>query len=327
MKVAIFNREDAVGNKDMIERVYGDRQQVIAGLADLHPVIITPDNFEEEADKLHDVEAIFATWRMLDLTPDQLEHLPNLKVIFYAAGSVKSFAIPYLERGIRVCSAIEANGVPVAEFAHGQVLLAGAGYFRNIRECVDATSTNSANNFRGHGNYDNRVSILGNGTISNHLQKFLSHHNLEVVVVPSRESKRTVSLEEAFATSFAVVNLFPDRDDNVGVFNGKLFESMIDSAVFINVGRGRQVNEAELIETMKKRPDLTASLDVQHPEPPVDGSELYTLDNVLLTGHIAGSKGTELKRMADYMIEDFKRMLKGEPFEHEISLDVAMSMA
>lgn len=318
---------DPVGNTDMVERVYADRQQVIGELADLHPVMITPDNFEEEVDKLQDLEAIFSTWSMAELTSEQIDRLPNLKAIFYAAGSVKGFAIPYLERGIKVCSAIEANGVPVAEMALAQVLLSGAGYFRNIRECIDPTSTNSANNYRGHGNYDNRVAILGNGTISTKLQELLSHHKLDVVVVPSRESNRTISLEEAFATSFAVVNLFPDRDDNVGVFNKKLFNRMMDSAVFINVGRGRQVNEPELIQVMKDRPDLTALLDVQHPEPPVEGSELYSQKNILLTGHIAGSKGSELRRMADYMVDDFKRMLNNEPLQHSVDLAVATSMA
>ncbi|MEI6892113.1 MAG: NAD(P)-dependent oxidoreductase [Pontiella sp.] len=327
MKTAFFSRVDAVGNMDMVERVYADRQQTIAEMSDLYPVMITPDNFEDEVGNLQNLEAIFCTWRMLDLTDEQIDRLPNLKVIFYAAGSVRSFAIPYLERGIRVCSAVEANGVPVAEMAHAQVILAGAGYYRNIRECVDEESTHSAKNYRGHGNYDNRVAILGNGTISNHLQTMLSQNKLEVIVVPSRESNRTLSLEEAFSTSFAVVNLFPNRDDNVGVLDGKLFESMMDSAVFINVGRGRQVNEPELIRVMESRPDLSALLDVQHPEPPKNGSALYTQSNILLTGHIAGSKGTELRRMADYMVEDFRRLLAGESLKYEVDLEMLKSMA
>jgi len=209
----------------------------------------------------------------------------------------------------------------VAEFALAQVLLSGAGAYRNRRECVDEESSRMKNNYRGHGNYGTRVSILGNGAISTKLQELLKHHDLDVVVVPSRAQSRTVSLEEAFSTSFAVVNLFPDRDDNAGVFNAPLFRSMIDSAVFINVGRGRQVNENDLITVMKERPDLTALLDITWPEPPVDGSELYTLPNVELTGHLAGSKASELIRMADYMIEDFLRFEKGEPLLHAVQPD------
>ncbi|WP_372795868.1 NAD(P)-dependent oxidoreductase [Pontiella sp.] len=327
MKTAFFNAADPVGNTDNIEQVFADRQEVLGGMSDLYPRIITPDNFEDEVENLQDLEVIFCTWCMLDLTEEQIDKLPNLKAVLYAAGSVKYFAEAYLRRGIKVCSAIKANGVPVAEYALGQVLLAGAGFWRNSRECVDHDSTFMGNNYRGHGNYDNRVAILGNGTISTHLQHLLQSFNLEVIVVPAREARRTISLEEAFSTSFAVVNLFPDRDDNVGVFDGKLFSSMIDSAAFINVGRGRQVNEPELIQVMKDRPDLTALLDVQHPEPPVDGSELYTVPNIILSGHLAGSKGTEFRRMADYMLEEFKRLEAGEPLEHEIKLEDVAAMA
>ena len=94
---------------------------------------------------------------------------------------------------------------------------------------------------------------------------------------------------------------------------------MREGAVFINTGRGAQVNEAELIEVLEKRPDLTALLDVMHPEPPEDGSKLYTLPNVRLSTHIAGSINDEVHRMADYMIEELRRYLAGEPLVYEVS--------
>jgi phosphoglycerate dehydrogenase-like enzyme len=104
----------------------------------------------------------------------------------------------------------------------------------------------------------------------------------------------------------------------VGVLDGKLFASMREGAVFINTGRGRQVNEAELIEVLKKRPDLTALLDVTYPEPPENGSELYTLPNVFLSPHIAGSLNDEVHRMADYMIAEYKRFANGEATQYEV---------
>jgi len=258
---------------------------------------------------------------MVQLTEDQVCRLPNLKAVFYAAGATGYFREPFEKNGVIVSSAAPANAIPVAEFALAQVLLAGAGYFRNSRECICPEASSQQASFRGHGNYGGRVAILGNGSISNRLQELLSHHNLEVVVVPSRAENRTVSLEEAFETSFAVVNLFPNRDDNVGVLKGNLFGRMINSAVFINVGRGLQVSEPEMIQTLKDRPDLTALLDVQYPEPPEAQSELYILPNVQLSAHIAGSKGAELIRMADYMIEEFLRFRAGEPLLYQVRDD------
>jgi len=303
-----------------MDRVFAmGRREKLAELTDLYPVIITSDNFEEHAEDLRGIEVIFSTWDMPLYTEEQIRRMPRLKVVFYAAGASHHFRDPFEKNGVIVCSATAANGIPVAEFALGQVLLAGAGYWRNSRECVDEKHTKILNSYRGHGNYAGRVSILGNGTISNYLQKFLSHHHLDVVVVPSRSKNRAIRMAEAFATSFAIVNLFPDRDDNIGIFNADLFSSMIEGSVFINVGRGRQVNEADLITVMKERPDLTALLDVQYPEPPVDDSELYRVPNIYLSAHLAGSKSAELIRMADYMIDDFLRFEKNEPLLYEVA--------
>ena len=50
------------------------------------------------------------------------------------------------------------------------------------------------------------------------------------------------------------------------------------------------INEADLIAELKKGTIAGAGLDVQEVEPPVEGSELYTLPNVMLTPHV-GWKG------------------------------------
>jgi phosphoglycerate dehydrogenase-like enzyme len=314
LKAAIFNNDVPwIKDGQIFDKVFAaGRRELLGEITELYPQRITSENFESHAENLRELEVIFSTWEMPVLTADQVRRMPALKAVFYAAGQTRHFRGPFEDNGVIVCSATSANANAVAEFALAQILLAGAGYWRNTRQCVDAASTGTLNNHRGHGNYQARVAILGDGSVSRKLQEFLAHHDLEVLVISSHPEHRTVSLEEAFATSIAVVNVFPDLEDNAAILDRPLFARMIDSAVFINVGRGRQVSEADLIAVMKERPDLTALLDVQWPEPPEDGSELYTVPNIRLSGHMAGSKGTELMRMADYMIEDFRRFERGE---------------
>ena len=60
----------------------------------------------------------------------------------------------------------------------------------------------------------------------------------------------------------------------VGLLKGARFASMPRDATFINTGTGATVAEPELIAVLRERPDLTALLDVTHPEPPVKGSPL-----------------------------------------------------
>jgi len=62
---------------------------------------------------------------MPEFTEDEIKtYLPNLKAIFYGAGSVQSFARPFLNCGVRIFSAWAANAIPVAEFTVAQIILA-----------------------------------------------------------------------------------------------------------------------------------------------------------------------------------------------------------
>ena len=300
--------------KETVDYVYSEAQRKqIAEVTDLMPEIVNAGNFDSV--DLKDVEVIFSTWGMMNFTGEQLDRMPNLKAVFYGAGATDYFARPLLARGIKVISAWKANAIPVAEFVLAQIILSMKNYFSN----------NWNNKFAGPGCYGETVALIGAGAISSKLQEMLKVLNLNVLVIPSRPERRTVSLEEAFRTAYVVSNHLPNREDNQKVLTKELFASMRQGATFINTGRGAQVDEAGLIEVLKARPDLTALLDVTFPEPPEAGSELYTLPNVRLTSHIAGSLNDEVHRMADYVIGDYLHFAAGEPLEHEVTEEMLMT--
>ena len=300
--------------KETVDYVYSEAQRKqIAEVTDLMPEIVNAGNFDSV--DLKDVEVIFSTWGMMCFTGEQLDRMPNLKAVFYGAGATDYFARPLLSRGIKVISAWKANAIPVAEFVLAQIILSMKNYFSN----------NWTNKFAGPGCYGETVALIGAGAISSKLQEMLKVLNLNVLVIPSRPERRTVSLEEAFRTAYVVSNHLPNREDNQKVLTREMFASMRQGATFINTGRGAQVDEAGLIEVLKARPDLTALLDVTFPEPPEAGSELYTLPNVRLTTHIAGSLNDEVHRMADYVIGDYLHFAAGEPLEHEVTEEMLMT--
>lgn len=292
----------------------------ISSRCNLYPVLITPENINQHLSALKDIEFIFSTWGMFTLSEAQLDNLSNLKVIFYAAGATDYFSAPYLARKIKIVSAWRANAIPVAEFCLAQILLGCKGYFRNQREYTGPDNFSVlANQHSAPGNYQERVALLGAGAISQALQTLLHPFYLDVVVIPSRPDKRTLSLEDAFSSAWVISNHLPNRDDNIGILNRNLFQRMRTGAVFINTGRGMQVNEKDLINILEERPDLTAILDVTKPEPPDATSLLYTLPNVQLTSHIAGALNNETRRLVHCVLDEFQRWLKGEPLQHEVS--------
>jgi phosphoglycerate dehydrogenase-like enzyme len=102
---------------------------------------------------------------------------------------------------------------------------------------------------------------------------------------------------------------------------------MKPGAVFINTGRGAQVNEAELVAVLRERTDLLALLDVTCPEPARKESGFFDLPNVQLTNHMAGAHDDEVVRMADYMLAEFKRYQAGEPLQYAVNQEMLKRMA
>jgi phosphoglycerate dehydrogenase-like enzyme len=326
-KAAFFGDTGPAG--ETIENIYGGaRMKDLAARTDLYPTIVNSKNLEECLPELRNLQVIFATWGMLKLTEAHLDRMPNLRAVFYAAGSVRFFARPLLERGIIVVSCAASNAVPVAEFTVGQILLANKGYFRNTRE-YRAKGGDYLQAFRGQGNFEANVSLLGAGQIGRKVIELLQPYKLSLLVFDPFLSDadaaslgvEKVELAEAFARGAIVSNHLADLPQTVRLINGALFSSMPRDATFINTGRGATCDHDDLIRVFRERPDLTALLDVTDPEPLPLGARLWSLPNVYISGHIAGSIGNERVRNADYAIEEFGRWSKGEPLRYAVSLE------
>ena len=157
-----MNKPRAVffGNRqDLLTHVYPDsRVERLKALADVHPVIVSKDNFDDLLPELSEIDYIFSTWGMPRLTPAQIKQMSALKMVFYGAGTVKYFAEPFLQQGIRVVSAWAANGIPVAEFTVAQMTLAAKGYFGLARR-LGSEGASAWQPTKARGNYEIEISI------------------------------------------------------------------------------------------------------------------------------------------------------------------------
>lgn len=273
-----------------------------------------------------DAEAVFTTWGMKPYTAEEIERgLPRLKYVFYGAGTVQSFARPFLEHGVRVFSAWQANGVPVAEFTVSQILLCGKRYFDVF--------TGAKGEVRG--NYGLKVGIIGLGTIGKLVCRMLSEHKLDVYAydkfLPDEAfaalGVKRAELDEIFKNCDIISNHLANNGETRGMINRELLFSMKPDAYFINTGRGAQVDHAALYDVMKEEPRRTALLDVTDPEPLPADHPLRTLANVIISPHIAGSLGDEVGRMGEYMCAEFERVVNGRTPLFEVTPKMLETMA
>lgn len=294
------------------------------------------DELDARRDELVCTKYIFSTWGMPALSPEIIaEYLPNLKAVFYAAGSVQGFARNFLSCGVRIFSAWGANGVPVAEFTVAQILLANKGYFQRLKYGSRETWDNRSCPVPFEGNYDTKVGIIGVGMIGRKVIELLRPFKLKIYVYDKFLSDEAAAdlgvtkttLEYIFSECSVISNHLANNAQTKGMLTAELFAMMKPNAAFINTGRGAQVDEAGLARAMREVPTRVALLDVTDPEPPVPGSELYRLPNVFLSPHIAGSIGSEVRRMGEYMFAEFEALVKGEPTKYEVTLDMLATMA
>ncbi|HIV02435.1 MAG TPA: hydroxyacid dehydrogenase [Candidatus Aphodoplasma excrementigallinarum] len=322
-----------------VTQIYTDN--IVARLRDeaglISETYINRSNLPGHLPEAREAEAAFSTWNMPAFSKEEIAaYFPNLRAVFYSAGSVKSFAHPFLERGVRVFSAYAANAVPVAEFCAAQIVLANKGFFQCCKPSYRADYALAAARF-SHcpGNYGARVGLLGAGAVGRLVIQYLAPYRLELFVYDpflSDEEANTLgvtkaSLETVFQSCSVVSNHLADVPETRGIINGDLLARMPSYSTFLNTGRGAQVDEGALIQKLKSDPTFTALLDVTDPEPPEDASPLYHLPNVYLTPHMAGSSGRELVRMAEYMLEEFHRFQRGEPAKYEVTLKMLEKMA
>ena len=334
MKAAYLNQ----GREAGIARVYDASTQAdIARLFELAPTVYTKEDVL--ADTLTDVEVLFSTWGFPVMTDAEIAaHLPDLKVVFYGAGSVQAFARPLIRNGVTVVSAWMANSVPVIEYTLAQILLANKGFFGASRLCSrDAASRGAAikhfNDFRG--NYDTPVGLIGLGAIGAGVARRLKDFRLKVYAydpycTPEKAAALGVTLAEPefiFENCLTVSNHTPNIPATRGMLRYEHFSRMPRNGVFINTGRGAQVVEADLVRALSEEPARTALLDVTDPEPPAEGHPFYGLENVILTPHIAGSAGAECYRMGAYMQEEAERYLRGEPLRYAVTEKMLETMA
>lgn len=299
------------------------RLERLAGLVDLGDQAWTDSlDAPELAERLAEVEVLLTSWGVPRLDARRLERMPRLRAVFHCAGTVRSFVSDELwDRGILVTNGADANAIPVAEFTFASIVLAGkkaqvlANDARTFRE--DWAYTRA----RGElGNIGRVIGVIGFSRIGRRVVQ-LAQQLQDVTCLVSdpyadplevaAAGGQLVSLEELLPAADVVTIHAPALPETRNMIGTAELRAMKDHATLINTARGSLV-DTKALEAECATGRIHALLDVTEPEPLPAGSVLYDLPNVAITPHIAGSLGTETRRMSDAALDDLERYLTGQ---------------
>jgi phosphoglycerate dehydrogenase-like enzyme len=147
---------------------------------------------------------------------------------------------------------------------------------------------------------------------------------LGMTVLATRNSSRSgpeyvdeVGLAEDL-TAFAaradiVVNATPLTPSTTGIFNKESFAAMKPTSFFINIGRGKSVVTADLVDALESGAIAGAGLDVTDPEPLPAGHKLWQMPRVIITPHVSGRSSAASERRWLLTRENLRRYVIGDP--------------
>ncbi|MBF6626169.1 D-2-hydroxyacid dehydrogenase [Aerococcaceae bacterium zg-BR9] len=108
-----------------------------------------------------------------------------------------------------------------------------------------------------------------------------------------------------------VINNLPYTPATDKLFGVEQFEAMQNEAIFINMGRGKSVDEQALIHALDTKQIKAAALDVFEVEPlPVD-SLLWHMENVIIMPHRAGISDFYYQRILNIFADNYREFIQG----------------
>ena len=256
------------------------------------------------------------------LTKKDVENLPNLKWIHFPCVGVNRAMIPEVRhKGITVTNSPNIFTESVSSMVLSYILYfsKGLNFVNKLREEDNLTRES----FDEYVNYVKQLDeikclIVGMGNIGNMLKVMLEPLGITVIGISRNNSE---DLMEFIGDSDFVINLLPLTTQTKSIFNKKVFGKMKNNSYFINVGRGQTVVEEDLIEALKSKTILGCALDVFNVEPLSKESELWSMDNVLITPHIANVNKNYWKTQIELFISNLNRFRTNNTLLNMVNLN------
>ncbi len=272
-------------------------------------IVLNPEDHTNPAwENVPEVDALFLSYQFLFAVRDH-KHLfePMLEVAKKAKFIQSGYSgmdDPFLQAVLKETSAIVANassiyGKPMANYVLAQML-----------------------------RWNKRIDLHGYGGIGKEIARIAKSFEMNVTGVRrspvtcefADEVKTPEDLMDMLPFADFLVTVLPDSEHTRNVIDKKVFKQMNPQSMFINVGRGSAVNEADLAEALNTGEIAAAALDTTRKEPLEKESPLWEANNCYITPHDSAHSLMSLPRSFNLFLENVANLKDGKPIKNLFEL-------
>jgi phosphogluconate 2-dehydrogenase len=259
----------------------------------------------------------------LKLDAQLLDLAPNLEAIASVSVGVDNYDIDYLtERRILLSNTPDVLTETTADTGFALILATA----RRVVELANMVRNGQWQRNIGPVHFGTDVhgktlGIIGMGRIGEALAQrghfgfgmpVIYHSHSPKPAVEARFNAQYRSLTELLQQADFICLTLPLTAETEGLIGAEEFALMRPESIFINISRGKVVDEAALIEALRTGQIRAAGLDVFEREPLQLDSPLMTLNNVVATPHMGSATHETREAMARCAVDNLLMALAGE---------------
>lgn len=259
----------------------------------------------------------------LKLDAQLLDLAPTLEAVASVSVGVDNYDIDYLtERKVLLTNTPDVLTETTADTGFALVLASA----RRVVELANLVRNGQWQKNVGPEHFGTDVhgkilGIIGMGRIGEALAQrghfgfgmpVIYHSNSPKPAVEARFNAQYRSLDELLQQADFICLTLPLTAQTEGLIGAEQFALMRPESIFINISRGKVVDEAALINALQQGQIRGAGLDVFEREPLELTSPLLKLDNVVATPHIGSATHETREAMARCAVDNLLAALAGE---------------
>lgn len=261
------------------------------------------------------------------MAADEFEHAPRLKWLQLGSAGANRHVERTPER-VLLTDASGVHGPPCADHALA-ILLA---LLRGLRhDALAAAESRWGSRVERRELGDSTCTLLGFGDLGRQIAQRLRGFGCRILAVkrtPPKPGERRPSpsepdeyhtldaLDAALPRTDHLILTLPGTPHTRHLLDARRLALLPRGATVTNVGRGTVIDEAALIDALKSGHLGGAALDVFETEPLPADSPLWSMPNVVITPHVAGSTPRFAPRMARLFERNLEKFLRGETLDN-----------